>query len=84
VGRWVGCAWRNGAGGELGLPCAVLAGQGDPLLAWGALPAVPDVGRFGEGTGGDAEDEPLELFQPARDGARGAAAGLGHQNTGAW
>lgn len=76
-----GDAWGNGVRGELGLPCATPAGWEEPLVAQGALPGVPAPGHFGEGTGGDIEDEQLELLQPARDDPCGAATGLGHQKT---
>lgn len=77
----MGIAWRNRAGGEPGLSCAMPAGRGKPSLAQGALPAVPAIGHFGEWRGGDIEVEQLELLQPARDDLCGAMTGLEHEKT---
>lgn len=77
----MGNAWRNRAGGELGLSCAMPAGRGKPSLAQGVLLAVPAVGHFGEGGGGDIEDEQLESLQPERDDPCGAVTGLEHEKT---
>lgn len=77
----MGNAWRNRAGGELGLSCAMPAGRGKPSLAQGALPAVPAIGHFGEWRGGGIEDEQLELLQPARVDPCGAVTGFEHEKT---
>lgn len=81
MGRQLWNAWGNRAGRELGLPRAMQTSQREPLLAQGLLLAVPATGHFGEGTGGDIEDEQLELLQPVRDDPRWAGPGLGYQKT---